>query len=128
MRTLCLQEPAARAQPRVFHSDLTRRPTRPPARLRAGRRRAELQRAVLFHVLLTSYEMAAAEAEELRKLEWGALVVDEGHRLKNKEARVQSLGCQQAYMGGGCQRSELTHWEPVAYASSHQPAPSPPPR
>ena len=76
---------------------------------------------MLFHALLTSYEMAAAEAEELRKLEWGALVVDEGHRLKNKEARARSLGCRQAYVGGGCQRSELAHWEPVAQASSHRP-------
>jgi chromodomain-helicase-DNA-binding protein 4 len=40
---------------------------------------------VLFHVLLTSYEVLSAEAAELGRLEWGALVVDEGHRLKNKE-------------------------------------------
>ena len=34
----------------------------------AGRRRELLQRSVLFHVLLTSYEFAVAEAEDLRKL------------------------------------------------------------
>lgn len=34
----------------------------------AGRRRELLQRAVLFHVLLTSYEFAVAEADDLRKL------------------------------------------------------------
>ncbi|PSC74179.1 CHD3-type chromatin-remodeling factor PICKLE isoform B [Micractinium conductrix] len=57
-----------------------------------GRRRQMLQRAVKFHVLLTSYEMAAAEEADLAKLEWQSLVVDEGHRLKNKEARLfQSL-------------------------------------
>lgn len=33
-----------------------------------GRRRELLQRSVLFHVLLTSYEFAVAEAEDLRKL------------------------------------------------------------
>jgi SNF2 family DNA or RNA helicase len=55
----------------------------------AGRRRELLQRAVLFHVLLTSYEIAVNEAEDLGKLEWEALVVDEGHRLKNKEVRIQ---------------------------------------
>jgi chromodomain-helicase-DNA-binding protein 4 len=52
---------------------------------------------VLFHVLLTSYEVLSAEAAELGRLEWGALVVDEGHRLKNKEARLfkdlQGLRC-----------------------------------
>ncbi|KAI3426156.1 hypothetical protein D9Q98_008533 [Chlorella vulgaris] len=63
-----------------------------------GRRRELLQRAVLFHVLLTSYEIAVNEAEDLGKLEWEALVVDEGHRLKNKEARLfralHGLRCQ----------------------------------
>ncbi|KAL4421743.1 hypothetical protein ABPG77_002359 [Micractinium sp. CCAP 211/92] len=54
----------------------------------ADRRREMLQRAVQFHVLLTSYEMVAAEAADLSKLEFEALVVDEGHRLKNKEARL----------------------------------------
>lgn len=36
--------------------------------------------------------MVAAEAGDLGRLEFEALVVDEGHRLKNKEVRV----------GGGC--------------------------
>ncbi|KAL4452565.1 hypothetical protein ABPG75_008227 [Micractinium tetrahymenae] len=54
----------------------------------AGRRREMLQRAVQFHVLLTSYEMVAAEEADLSKLDFEALVVDEGHRLKNKEARL----------------------------------------
>lgn len=40
---------------------------------------------MLFHVLLTSYEMVAVEAKDLRHLHWEALVVDEGHRLKNSE-------------------------------------------
>ena len=66
-------------------------PPPPPPPPPSGRRREALQRAVLFHCLLTSYEMLAAEAEEVGRLEWEALVVDEGHRLKNKE-----VGC-----GGG---------------------------
>ena len=40
---------------------------------------------MLFHVLLTSYEMLNLEAAELGRLEWGGLVIDEGHRLRNKE-------------------------------------------
>ncbi len=34
--------------------------------------------------------MVAAEAADLSKLEFEALVVDEGHRLKNKEVRLCS--------------------------------------
>lgn len=47
---------------------------------------------VMYHSSLStlaplprSYEMAAAEEADLAKLEWQSLVVDEGHRLKNKE-------------------------------------------
>lgn len=36
-----------------------------------------------FHVLLTSYELMRADSAHLRKFDWEALVVDEGHRLKN---------------------------------------------
>eukprot|EP00727_Mastigamoeba_balamuthi_P005049 m51a1_g14542 putative chromodomain-helicase-dna-binding protein 5 (2510) ;mRNA; f:962099-971640 len=41
-----------------------------------------------FHVMLTSYEIALADDNILRKLRWEALVVDEGHRLKNRESRL----------------------------------------
>lgn len=41
-----------------------------------------------MHVLVVSYEMAMAEITELRRLEWGVMVVDEGHRLKNPNSRL----------------------------------------
>jgi len=44
----------------------------------AGRRRELLQRAVLFHVLLTSYEFAVAEADDLRKPVRGGWVCCDG--------------------------------------------------
>ena len=47
-----------------------------------------VQARVKFHVLLTSYETALSEATELRRLKWETLVVDEGHRLKNKNSRL----------------------------------------
>ena len=47
-----------------------------------------MQARVKFHVLLTSYETALSEATELRRLKWETLVVDEGHRLKNKSSRL----------------------------------------
>jgi SNF2 family DNA or RNA helicase len=36
-----------------------------------------------FHVLLTSFEIAAKEAPLLKKFAWESLVVDEAHRLKS---------------------------------------------
>lgn len=47
---------------------------------------------------LCSYEVAAVEVGDLSKLEFEALVVDEGHRLKNKEV----LGCGRGLVGAGC--------------------------
>ena len=47
-----------------------------------------LQERAKFHVLLTSYEMLLAEAGPLSKLQYGAMIVDEGHRLKNKESKL----------------------------------------
>jgi hypothetical protein len=78
-------------------------------RLPAGRRREALQRAVLFHVLLTSYEMLNLEAAELGRLEWGGLVIDEGHRLRNKEVCpvwVGGDGRGGAGWGGWCRRMQ----------------------
>eukprot|EP00775_Hariotina_reticulata_P012418 gene12418-12554_t len=51
-------------------------------------RRARAKRP--FHVLLTTYEllMGAADRPRLRKIPWQALVVDEGHRLKNADCKL----------------------------------------
>lgn len=43
-----------------------------------------LQARVKFHVLLTSNEMVKREVSDLRRLQWECLIVDEGHRLKQK--------------------------------------------
>lgn len=51
-----------------------------------------LQARVKFDVLLTSYETILAEGTDLRKLEYEALVVDEGHRLKNRASRLFQVG------------------------------------
>lgn len=47
-----------------------------------------MQGRAKFHVMLTSYETVLVEAGMLRQLKWGSLVVDEGHRLKNKNSRL----------------------------------------
>ena len=41
-----------------------------------------------MHALVVSYEMAMAEITELRRLQWGVMVVDEGHRLKDPKSRL----------------------------------------
>jgi chromodomain-helicase-DNA-binding protein 7 len=44
--------------------------------------------ACKFHILLTTFEMAAKDISILRKIKWQVLIVDEAHRLKNKESRL----------------------------------------
>ncbi|KAK9805875.1 hypothetical protein WJX73_000130 [Symbiochloris irregularis] len=46
------------------------------------------QSRVRIHVLLTSYESVLLELTELKRLDWEVMIVDEGHRLKNRESRL----------------------------------------
>lgn len=41
-----------------------------------------------FHVLLTTFELVLKDEKFLTEIKWQALVVDEAHRLKNKEAKL----------------------------------------
>ncbi|PKA66152.1 CHD3-type chromatin-remodeling factor PICKLE [Apostasia shenzhenica] len=43
---------------------------------------------IKFDVLLTSYEMINMDATSLKSINWQCLIVDEGHRLKNKESKL----------------------------------------
>jgi hypothetical protein len=47
-----------------------------------------LARPSSFHALITHYDLALRDARALRGVDWGLLVVDEGHRLKNADARL----------------------------------------
>lgn len=42
---------------------------------------------VKFHVLLTSYELVAIDANTLQSINWKVLVIDEAHRLKNNQSK-----------------------------------------
>jgi SNF2 family DNA or RNA helicase len=43
---------------------------------------------VKFDLLLTSYDIALADSAVLKKFAWQVLVVDEGHRLKNRKSKL----------------------------------------
>ncbi|WMV34711.1 hypothetical protein MTR67_028096 [Solanum verrucosum] len=43
-----------------------------------------------FDVLLTSYEMINMDSTSLKPIKWECMIVDEGHRLKNKDSKLFS--------------------------------------
>ncbi|KAK4769193.1 hypothetical protein SAY86_027343 [Trapa natans] len=48
------------------------------------------QERIKFDVLLTSYEMINLDTISLKAIEWECMIVDEGHRLKNKDSKLFS--------------------------------------
>ncbi|NWW42062.1 CHD3 protein, partial [Panurus biarmicus] len=44
---------------------------------------------VKFHVLLTSYELITIDQAALGSIRWACLVVDEAHRLKNNQSKIE---------------------------------------
>ena len=46
---------------------------------------------IKFHVLLTSYEYISVDSTVLQSLDWAVLVVDEAHRLKNNQSKVNRV-------------------------------------
>ncbi|OVA08625.1 SNF2-related [Macleaya cordata] len=46
------------------------------------------QDRIKFDVLLTSYEMINNDTASLKPIKWECMIVDEGHRLKNKDSKL----------------------------------------
>ncbi|XP_059642926.1 CHD3-type chromatin-remodeling factor PICKLE [Cornus florida] len=46
------------------------------------------QDRIKFDVLLTSYEMINMDSASLKPIKWECMIVDEGHRLKNKDSKL----------------------------------------
>ncbi|XXG40563.1 hypothetical protein AAC387_Pa01g1247 [Persea americana] len=46
------------------------------------------QKRIKFDVLLTSYEMINMDTSSLKSMKWQCMIVDEGHRLKNKDSKL----------------------------------------
>ncbi len=44
-----------------------------------------------FNVLLTSYESLRTDFKELSRIEWQAIVIDEGQRMKNNNTKFFKL-------------------------------------
>ncbi|XP_027333357.1 CHD3-type chromatin-remodeling factor PICKLE [Abrus precatorius] len=45
---------------------------------------------IKFDILLTSYEMINFDTASLKRIKWECMIVDEGHRLKNKDSKLFS--------------------------------------
>lgn len=56
-----------------------------------------LQDRVKFHVLLTTYEILSRHLQDIKRLQWSVLVVDEAHRLKSAASKL----FQVCVLGGG---------------------------
>lgn len=41
-----------------------------------------------FHGIITTFEMIMADCPELKKINWRCVVIDEAHRLKNRNCKL----------------------------------------
>ncbi|KAG8446283.1 hypothetical protein GDO86_013931 [Hymenochirus boettgeri] len=41
-----------------------------------------------FHVVITTFEMILADCPELKKMRWSCVIIDEAHRLKNRNCKL----------------------------------------
>uniref|UniRef100_A0A4W6FME5 Chromodomain helicase DNA binding protein 4a n=1 Tax=Lates calcarifer TaxID=8187 RepID=A0A4W6FME5_LATCA len=66
--------------------------------IRGGKKASRMKKdsSVKFHVLLTSYELITIDMAILGSIDWACLVVDEAHRLKNNQSKVQRDGVTSA--------------------------------
>jgi len=47
-----------------------------------------------FHALITTYEVIITDLEELSAIDWRVAIIDEAHRLKNRNCKLlQGLSC-----------------------------------
>ena len=49
------------------------------------------ERVIKFNVLLTSYDIMLIDGAILNNVTWEVLVVDEGHRLKNRKSKLYDV-------------------------------------
>lgn len=44
--------------------------------------------AYKFHAIITTFEMILADCPELRSIPWRCVIIDEAHRLKNRNCKL----------------------------------------
>ncbi|XP_041060491.1 chromodomain-helicase-DNA-binding protein 6 isoform X1 [Carcharodon carcharias] len=49
---------------------------------------APIQGLFKFNAIITTFEMILADCPELRKIQWSCVVIDEAHRLKNRNCKL----------------------------------------
>jgi len=56
-----------------------------------------VSQTIKFNVMLTTYEVLISDVEELSNVGWLQVIVDEGHRIKNKSSKIlealQMINC-----------------------------------
>ncbi|XP_047326657.1 CHD3-type chromatin-remodeling factor PICKLE-like [Impatiens glandulifera] len=55
---------------------------------KSGQTVGERKDRIKFDVLLTSYEMINIDSSLFKSVQWECMIVDEGHRLKNKDSKL----------------------------------------
>lgn len=63
------------------------------------------RRQIKFNILITSYEVFLADLAELVDIKWRYVIIDEGHRIKNKSAKLlealKQLRCNRRLLMSG---------------------------
>lgn len=67
----------------MYHGDKEER-----AALRQSKLQVNLQKTLDFPVVITSFEIAMADRQFLEKYVWQYLIMDEGHRIKNRQSKL----------------------------------------
>lgn len=62
-----------------------------------------------FHVVITTFEMILADCPELRSVPWRCVVIDEAHRLKNRNCKLLE-GLKMMDMVSGGATAKRDHW------------------
>ncbi|CAN0131795.1 unnamed protein product, partial [Ascophyllum nodosum] len=65
------------------------------------------KRVLKFHVLVTTYDDVISDAEMLAQVPWRVVVVDEAHRMRNKNSAL--LGCLQQVVHNGMSVHSYQH-------------------